>query len=81
MLCTVLFRAPGAQKQFLRLRGFLLPPDVLWALSPFLLLHHINYGVGIACIALLVYSPLVQRSLALMGAAGDGGPAMSSPAR
>ena len=49
---------------------FLLPLDELWALSPFLLLHHINYGLALACMTLLVYSPFAQRSLVLMGAAG-----------
>lgn len=71
VFCMVLFRAPGARRQFLRLWGFLLPLDILWALSPFLLLHHINFGVALACMALLVYSPFVQRSLALIGACGD----------
>ena len=50
---------------------FCLPFDVLWALSPFLLLHHINFGLALACTALLVYSPFAQRSLILMGAGGD----------
>ena len=59
-----------AQRKFLKLWPFLLPFDVLWALSPFLLLHHINYGLALACMALLVYSPFAQRSLILMGA-GD----------
>jgi hypothetical protein len=45
-----------------------LPLDWLWALSPFLLLHHIHYGVALACMTLLVYSPFAQRSLVLMGA-------------
>jgi DNA-binding winged helix-turn-helix (wHTH) protein len=80
LLCTVFFRAPGVRKQFLRLWGFLLPFDVLWALSPFLLLHHIQYGVAVSCMALLVYSPFVQRSLTLMGACDDI-PAESSYAR
>ena len=47
---------------------FLLLLDVLWALSPFLLLHHINFGLALACTTLLVYSPFAQRSLVLMGA-------------
>jgi len=42
----------------------------LWSLSPFLLLHHINFGLALACTALLVYSPFAQRSLVLMGAGG-----------
>jgi hypothetical protein len=43
--------------------------DLLWALSPALLLHHINMGLAIAAMALLVYSPFAQRALMLMGAA------------
>jgi hypothetical protein len=70
LLCAVLFRAPGMRSKFRKLWPFLLPLDVLWALSPFLLLHHINYGLAVACMALLVYSPFAQRSLMLMGA-GD----------
>jgi DNA-binding winged helix-turn-helix (wHTH) protein len=69
LLCAVLFRAPGARNKFLRLWPFLLVLDVLWSLSPFLLLHHIHFGVAISCTALLVYSPFAQRSLVLMGAA------------
>jgi len=68
VLCAVLLRAPGISGKFLRLWPFLLVADVLWALSPFLLLHHINTGVALACMALLVYSPFAQRSLVLMGA-------------
>jgi DNA-binding winged helix-turn-helix (wHTH) protein len=70
LLCAVLFHAPGLRKKFLKLWPYLLPLDILWALSPFLLLHHINYGLALACMALLVYSPFAQRSLILMGA-GD----------
>jgi DNA-binding winged helix-turn-helix (wHTH) protein len=68
VLCAVLFRAPGAREKFLRMWPFLLVFDVLWSLSPFLLLHHINFGLALACTALLVYSPFAQRSLVLMGA-------------
>jgi cholera toxin transcriptional activator len=70
LLCAFLFRAPAIQQKFHRLWPFLLPFDILWALSPFLLLHHINYGLSLACAALLVYSPFAQRALVLMGA-GD----------
>jgi hypothetical protein len=54
--------------KFLRIWPLLLVLDVLWALSPFLLLHHINFGLALACTTLLVYSPFAQRSLVLMGA-------------
>jgi cholera toxin transcriptional activator len=68
LLCAVLFHAPGVRGKFLRLWPLLLPLDVLWSLSPFLLLHHINFGLAIACMAPLVYSPFAQRALILMGA-------------
>jgi DNA-binding winged helix-turn-helix (wHTH) protein len=70
VLSAVLFHAPGARQKFLRLWPFLLVFDVLWALSPFLLLHHINFGLALACTVLLVYAPFAQRSLVLMGAGG-----------
>ncbi len=68
VLCAALFYAPGFRDKFLTLWPFLLLFDELWALSPFLLLHHINFGVALACTALLVYSPFAQRSIVLMGA-------------
>ncbi|MGD0940998.1 MAG: winged helix-turn-helix domain-containing protein [Terracidiphilus sp.] len=70
VLSATLFRAPGARRNFLKLWPFLLVLDELWSLSPFLLLHHIDFGVALACTTLLVYSPFAQRSLVLMGAAG-----------
>ncbi len=77
VLSAVLFRAPRAREKFLRMWPFLLPLDELWALSPFLLLHHIDVGLALACTALLVYSPFAQRSLVLMGA-GDTAPKNSA---
>jgi len=68
VLTTTLLHAPGARANFLRIWPVLLAFDELWALSPFLLLHHINYGLAIACTTLLVYAPFAQRSLVLMGA-------------
>jgi cholera toxin transcriptional activator len=68
LLCAVLFHAPGIRQKFLKLWWFLLPLDVLWSLAPFLLLHHIDYGLALACMTPLVYSPFAQRSLILMGA-------------
>ncbi len=69
LVFAVLFRAPGFQSKFFKLWPFLLALDVLWSLSPFLLLHHLNFGLALACTTLLVYSPFAQRSLVLMGAA------------
>lgn len=68
VLCAALFHAPGFQGKFLKLWPFLLVFDEIWSLSPFLLLHHINFGLALACTTLLVYSPFAQRSLVLMGA-------------
>jgi hypothetical protein len=68
VFCAVIFHAPGARQKFLKIWPYLLVFDVLWALSPFLLLHHINFGLALACTTLLVYSPFAQRSLVLMGA-------------
>jgi DNA-binding winged helix-turn-helix (wHTH) protein len=67
VLCAALFHAPGFRGKFLKLWPFLLVFDELWSLSPFLLLHHINFGLALACTTLLVYSPFAQRSLVLMG--------------
>lgn len=68
LICAVLLHAPRFRDKFLRIWAFEFFFDVLWSLSPFLLLHHINFGLALACTALLVYSPFVQRSLVLMGA-------------
>jgi DNA-binding winged helix-turn-helix (wHTH) protein len=70
VLCAALFRAPRIHSNFLSIWPFLLVSDELWSLSPFLLLHHINFGLALACMTLLVYSPFAQRSLVLMGAGG-----------
>jgi len=77
LLSAVLFHAPRVRGKILRIWPFLLPFDELWALSPFLLLHHINFGLALSCTALLAYSPFAQRSLALMGA-GELDPEVSS---
>ena len=71
LFCAVLFRAPGMRAKFGKIWWLLLPMDALWSLAPFLLLHHIPYGLALACMAPLVYSPFAQRSLILMGAADE----------
>ena len=78
MICAVLLRAPRAGQKLLTIWQFLLPIDVVWAASPFLLLHHINAGLAIACTALLAWVPFVQRSLVLMGAGGAAADAPSA---
>lgn len=44
----------------------LLVLDLLWAVSPFLLIHHISTGLALGLSAPLVYLPFAQRSLVLM---------------
>ncbi len=80
LICAVLFYAPGLREKFRKIWWLLLPFDLLWSLSPFLLLHHINYGLALACMTFLVYSPFAQRSLVLMGA-GTASPEVSATAR
>jgi cholera toxin transcriptional activator len=74
LLSAIALRAPGMRGRFLLLWPYLLVADILWALSPLLLLHHINTGLALACMAMLVYSPFAQRSLMLMGAGREGKP-------
>jgi cholera toxin transcriptional activator len=78
LCCAVLFHAPRIREQFLKLLPLLLALDELWSLAPFLLLHHINFGMALACTALLVYSPFAQRSLILMGAGHRQHPSLTS---
>lgn len=78
VLCGAVFRAPRWRAKFLAIWPALLALDMLWSLSPFLLLHHINAGVAVSCTALLVYAPFAQRSLVLMGAGDRSGQASAS---
>jgi DNA-binding winged helix-turn-helix (wHTH) protein len=52
--------------KFRRLFPVLLSMDLLWALSPFLLVHHVSLGLALGMTAALVYMPFAQRSLVLM---------------
>jgi len=72
---ATLFHPPGVRAKLLRIWPYVLPFDLLWSLAPFLLLHHMNFGLALACAPLLVYSPFAQRALILMGAAEAGPPA------
>jgi hypothetical protein len=45
--------------------------DLFWALSPFLLVHHLSLGLALGLTAALVYMPFAQRSLILMYARGQ----------
>jgi DNA-binding winged helix-turn-helix (wHTH) protein len=66
LFAAVAFDFAQLQAKFSRLFPVLLVMDLLWALSPFLLIHHINGGVSLGMTAALVYMPFAQRSLVLM---------------
>ena len=66
LVAAMTFTFPQFPETFRRLFPFLLILDLLWALSPFLLIDHINVGVALAMVAALVYLPFAQRSLVLM---------------
>ena len=68
VLSAAVFHAPDFPGKFRKIWPVLVLFDELWSLAPFLLLHHINFGLALACTTLLVYSPFAQRSLVLMGA-------------
>ena len=56
--------------KFHKLFPILLIADLLWSVSPFLLVHHINTGVALGLCTPLVYVPFAQRSLILMYSRG-----------
>ena len=71
MVVAVALNFQNLPTKFSRLFPVLLILDLLWALSPFLLIHHINTGLALALSAPLVYLPFAQRSLVLMYSRGD----------
>lgn len=62
---------PLGRARYLRLWPFLLGVDLVGALSPLLLVHHISFGLALALVCPLVYAPFAQRSLVLMGAIAE----------
>ena len=66
LLVGVIFDFATLGEKFKRLFPVLLVLDLLWALAPFLLIHHINHGVALGMTAALVYVPFAQRSLIRM---------------
>jgi DNA-binding winged helix-turn-helix (wHTH) protein len=66
LFAAVAFDFAQLQAKFTRLFPGLLGLDLLWALSPFLLIHHISGGLALGMTAALVYMPFAQRSLVLM---------------
>jgi len=51
--------------KFAKMFPALLVLDLLWALSPFLLIHHVSTGLALGMTAPLIYVPFVQRSLGI----------------
>jgi DNA-binding winged helix-turn-helix (wHTH) protein len=65
-LSAALFNYRHLGTNFQRLFPFLLVLDVIWAMSPFLIVHLIGIGLAFAASAALVYSPFAQRVLAMI---------------
>jgi cholera toxin transcriptional activator len=72
LAAAVVFDFALLPDKFRRLFPFLLPMDLLWAVSPFLLIHHVSLGLALAMSVTLVYLPFAQRSLVLMYARAAG---------
>src|SRR5664279_2905299 len=66
LFTAVVFDFQQLSAKFKRLFPALLWMDLLWALSPFLLIHHVSGGLALGMTAALVYMPFAQRSLVLM---------------
>jgi cholera toxin transcriptional activator len=70
LLAAVAFDLRDLSSKFARMFPVLLLLDLLWSLSPFLLVHHISTSLALGMSASLVYLPFAQRSLVLMSARG-----------
>ena len=70
ILVAVALDFQNLRSKFSRLFPVLLILDLLWAVSPFLLIHHISTGLALGLSAPLVYLPFAQRSLVLMYSRG-----------
>ena len=66
LFTAVVLNFPKLPSKFARIFPILLILDLLWAFSPFLLIHHINTGLALGLSAPLVYMPFAHRSLILM---------------
>ncbi len=71
LFAAVAFDFQELPTKFAKLFPLLLSMDLLWALSPFLLIHHLSLGLALGMTAALVYLPFAQRSLVLMYARGE----------
>jgi len=71
LLAAVAFDLRQLPSKFGKIFPALLLLDLLWALSPFLLVDYISTGLALGMSAALVYLPFAQRSLVLMYARGS----------
>jgi len=71
LFAAVAFDFQQLPVKFSKLFPVLLCLDLFWALSPFLLVHHLSLGLALGLTAALVYMPFAQRSLILMYARGQ----------
>jgi DNA-binding winged helix-turn-helix (wHTH) protein len=72
LLSSVAFDYRGLESKFRKIFPALFLFDGLWAVSPFLLMHHIGFGLSLAATAALLYLPFSQRTLVFMGYARNG---------
>jgi cholera toxin transcriptional activator len=68
---AVAFDVGQLRAKFNKLFPMLLVGDLLWSLSPFLLVHHVSTGLALGMSTPLIYMPFAQRSLILMYARGS----------
>lgn len=73
IFAAVAFDFQNLSSKFGKLFPMLLILDLLWALSPFLLVNHVSTGLALGLSAVLLYLPFAQRSLVLMYARGRRG--------
>lgn len=66
LLTAIAFDIRQFPSKFARMFPALLLADLLWALSPLLLVHHVAIGLALGMTASLIYLPFAQRSLVLM---------------
>jgi len=66
IMTAIAFDLRQLPSKFARMFPVLLLLDLLWALSPFLMVHHVSTGLALGMSAPLIYLPFAQRSLVLM---------------
>ena len=70
LLAAVAFDLERLPSKFSKMFPVLLLLDLLWALSPLLLVDYVSVGLALGMTAALIYLPFAQRSLVLMYARG-----------